>query len=1061
MKIYETAVRKPISVALIFIGIVFFGLYSLTKLGIDQYPDIEVPYISVITTYPGGNAEDIETNITRVLEDQLNSVDNLEKITSKSSDNVSMVTLEFEYGCDLTEAANDVRDVVSRTQSLLPDDVDYPTVMKFSSSMIPIMMLSVTAEESYAALYKILDDKLVNELNRVNGIGSVAIIGAQEREVQVNVDPKKLEAYGLTVESLGGIIAAENINVPAGTLDLGDQTFNLKADLEFDDSRELHDIVVSNQGGRTVMLSDVATIIDTLEKATMDERINGRKGVRIIVQKQSGANSVQIINDIQEKLTEIIPTLPPDCKVETIFESSQEIKDAISSLTDTIMYAFIFVILVVMFFLGRWRATFIICLTIPISLICAFIYLFATGSTLNIISLSALSIAIGMVVDDAIVVLENITTHIERGSKPKEAAIYATNEVWLSVIATTLVVVAVFLPLTMIPGLSGILFKELGWIVTIVVCVSTAAAITLTPMLSSLLLKLDGGVHTYKGIGIIYKPIDKFLVWLDRVYERMLRFVVKWRKSTLLVLMAFFAVSLMLVSQVPTEFFPPADNARISMMVKMPQNVHVDYTTTIARQIDSLIAEKYPYIYMVSTSAGENSSDNAFAAMQTTGSHIINYTMRMPRKSEIARPTIFEISDELRKDLAAIPEIKEFTVTPGGQQGGMSGSSTVDVKVFGYDMVKAMETAKDLQVKLSELSTLRDIQLSREDLEPEYNVVFDREKLAYYGMNSATAAQFIRNRIYGYECTKYREDGDEYNIVVRYAEPFRESIEEVENITLYTAMGRPIKLKEVARVEESFSSPEIERENRQRIITVKGSVGAGVALGDAVAEVNALLAEYQAPAGLTLELGGTIEDQGDAFSDIGMLLVLIIVLVYIVMATQFESLTYPFIIMFTLPFALSGVFIALWMTNTPLSIIALIGGIMLVGIVTKNGIVLVDYMNLLVERGSNVADAVIAGGKSRLRPVLMTSLTTILGMVPMAMGIGEGSETWQPMGIAVVGGLLVSTLLTLFVVPALYAMLEGHNQRKAARKARLEQQQEAFIREQNRQKELAEAQNNK
>ena len=1061
MKIYETAVRKPISVALIFIGIVFFGLYSLTKLGIDQYPDIEVPYISVITTYPGGNAEDIETNITRVLEDQLNSVDNLEKITSKSSDNVSMVTLEFEYGCDLTEAANDVRDVVSRTQSLLPDDVDYPTVMKFSSSMIPIMMLSVTAEESYAALYKILDDKLVNELNRVNGIGSVAIIGAQEREVQVNVDPKKMEAYGLTVESLGGIIAAENINVPAGTLDLGDQTFNLKADLEFDDSRELHDIVVSNQGGRTVMLSDVATIIDTLEKATMDERINGRKGVRIIVQKQSGANSVQIINDIQEKLTEIIPTLPPDCKVETIFESSQEIKDAISSLTDTIMYAFIFVILVVMFFLGRWRATFIICLTIPISLICAFIYLFATGSTLNIISLSALSIAIGMVVDDAIVVLENITTHIERGSKPKEAAIYATNEVWLSVIATTLVVVAVFLPLTMIPGLSGILFKELGWIVTIVVCVSTAAAITLTPMLSSLLLKLDGGVHTYKGIGIIYKPIDKFLVWLDRVYERMLRFVVKWRKSTLLVLMAFFAVSLMLVSQVPTEFFPPADNARISMMVKMPQNVHVDYTTTIARQIDSLIAEKYPYIYMVSTSAGENSSDNAFAAMQTTGSHIINYTMRMPRKSEIARPTIFEISDELRKDLAAIPEIKEFTVTPGGQQGGMSGSSTVDVKVFGYDMVKAMETAKDLQVKLSELSTLRDIQLSREDLEPEYNVVFDREKLAYYGMNSATAAQFIRNRIYGYECTKYREDGDEYNIVVRYAEPFRESLEEVENITLYTAMGRPIKLKEVARVEESFSSPEIERENRQRIITVKGSVGAGVALGDAVAEVNALLAEYQAPAGLTLELGGTIEDQGDAFSDIGMLLVLIIVLVYIVMATQFESLTYPFIIMFTLPFALSGVFIALWMTNTPLSIIALIGGIMLVGIVTKNGIVLVDYMNLLVERGSNVADAVIAGGKSRLRPVLMTSLTTILGMVPMAMGIGEGSETWQPMGIAVVGGLLVSTLLTLFVVPALYAMLEGHNQRKAARKARLEQQQEAFIREQNRQKELAEAQNNK
>lgn len=1047
MKIYESAVRKPISTALIFIAVIVFGLYSLRGIGVDHYPEIEVPYISVITTYPGGNAEDIETNITRLLEDQLNSVDNLEKITSKSSDNVSIVTLEFEYGCDLTEAANDVRDVVSRSQSLLPDNVEYPTVMKFSSSMMPIMMLSVTADESYPALAKILDDKMVNELNRINGIGSVAVIGAQEREVQVNVDPKRLEAYGLTVESLGQLIAAENINVPAGTLDLGDQTFNLKSDLEFDDSRELYDIVVSNRNGRTVMLSDVAEIKDTLEKATMDERINGRKGVRVIIQKQTGANTVQIIEDVQAKLEEIIPTLPNDCKVETIFESSREIKDAINSLAQTIMFAFIFVILVVMFFLGRWRATFIICLTIPISLICSFIYLYVTGSTLNIISLSAISIAIGMVVDDAIVVLENITTHIERGSKPKEAAIYATNEVWLSVIATTLVVVAVFMPLTMLPGMAGILFRELGWIVTIVVCVSTAAAITLTPMLSAYLLKIDGAAHTYKGIGIIYKPIDKFLAWLDRIYERALRVVVRWKKTAILVMMSLFAVSLVLVSQVPTEFFPPTDNARLTMMVKMPQNVHVDYTSKVAHQIEDIIAEKYPYIFMVSTSAGDDTSDNAFAAMQTTGSHIINYNLRMPRLSDMERPTIYEIADGLRAELAAIPEIREFSVTPGGG-GGPSGSSTVDIKVFGHDMDVAMATAKDLQKKMSQLSTLRDVQLSREDLQPEYNVIFDRDKMAYYGLNSATAAQFIRNRIYGYECTKYREDGDEYDIVVRYAEPFRESLESIEDITLYSAMGKPIKLKDVATIEESFSSPEIERENRQRIVTVKGALGAGVPLGDAVAEVNALLAEYETPIGLDLELGGTIEDQSEAFGDIGVLLVLIIILVYIVMATQFESLSYPMIIMFTIPFAMSGVFIALWLTGTPLSLNALIGAILLVGIVTKNGIVLVDYMNLLVERGSSLTDAVIAGGKSRLRPVLMTSLTTILGMLPMALGIGEGSETWQPMGIAVVGGLLVSTMMTLFIVPALYSVLEGHHQRKLARKARLQEHEEAFIREQ-------------
>ncbi len=1050
MKIYESAVRKPISTALIFIGIIVFGLFSVSKLGVDQYPDIEVPYISVITMYPGGNAEDIETNITRVLEDQLNSVDNLDKITSKSSDNVSMIILEFEYGCDLTEAANDVRDVVSRSQSLLPEEVEYPTVMKFSTSMMPVMMLSVTADESYNALYKILDDKMVNELNRINGIGSVAIIGAREREVQINVDPNKLEAYGLTVESLGQIIAAENINVPAGKLDLGTQTFNLKTDLEFQDSRELFDIVISNQNGHTVMLSDVAEIKDTLEELTMDERINGRPGVRILVQKQTGANSVQIVEDVQAKLVEIIPTLPPDCKVETIYESSEYINSSINSLAETIMFAFIFVILVVMFFLGRWRATFIICLTIPISLICAFIYLYAVGSTLNIISLSALSIAIGMVVDDAIVVLENITTHIERGSKPKEAAIYATNEVWLSVIATTLVVVAVFMPLTMIPGMAGILFKELGWIVTIVVCVSTAAAITLTPMLSAYMLKLDGGAHTYKGIGIVYKPIDMFLGWLDNFYEKLLRFVVKWRKTATLVLLLIFGLSLILVSKVPTEFFPPSDNSRISMTVKLPQNTHVDETSRVARQIDSIIAVKYPYIHMVSASAGENSSNNAFAAMQTTGSHLINYNLRMPSRKDVERPTIFEISDGLRGDLAGILEVSEFQVIPGGQQGGGmgGGASTVNIKVFGHDMETAMAAAKDLQARMGNLSTMRDVQLSREDLQPEFNVRFDRQKLSYYGLNSATAAQFIRNRIYGYECAKYREDGDEYNIVVRYAEDFRANVEDVENIVLYTATGQAIKLKEVATISEEYASPEIERENRQRVVTVEGSVGAGVALGDAVAEVNAMLADYEIPAGLSLELGGSVEDQGEAFSDIGLLLILIVVLVYIVMATQFESLLYPFIIMFTIPFAMSGVFIALWLTGTPLSLIALIGAIMLVGIVTKNGIVMVDYMNLLVERGSTITDAVINGGKSRLRPVLMTSLTTVLGMLPMALGIGEGSEIWQPMGVAVVGGLVMSTLITLFIVPSLYAMLEGSKERRARRKAEQELKDEAFIREQ-------------
>ncbi len=1037
MKIYESAVRKPISTILIFIGVIIFGLYSLNQLSVDQYPEIEIPQISVITTYAGANAADIETNITRILEDNLNTVENLTKITSESSDNVSLVTLEFEYGADLTEAANDIRDVVSRSQSLLPDDVDYPTIFKFSTSMMPVMMFAITADESYAALAKILDERFVNVLNRIDGVGAVSIMGAPDREIQVNVDPKRLDGYNLTIEQLGSIVASENVNIPAGTIDIGSNTYNVKSDGEFESSLDLNNIVISNAGGHTVLLSDVATLRDTLETSTMDERINGALGVRVIIQKQSGANTVDIVERIESVMPSIEASLPRDVEIGLIFEGSAEITNSIDSLMETILYAFIFVVLVVMFFLGRWRATFIICLTIPVSLICSFIYLFATGSTLNIISLSSLSLAIGMVVDDAIVVLENISTHIDRGSSPKEAAIYATNEVWLSVIATTLVVVAVFLPLTMIPGMSGIMFRELGWIVTIVVTVSTTAAITLTPMLSAYLLKSGGSVHSYKGIGIVYKPIDSLLAWLDRSYKSLLQTVMSHRVITLLVVAALFVWSLVMMGsgKIATEFFPPSDNSRISATVKLDQTLSVDYTAAVARQIDRIIAENYPEVEIISASSGANSSSDAFAAMQNTGSYIINYNMRLTDLAERDR-SIYEISDLLRSDLDAIPEVRTYTITPGGNQGSMTGGASVSVNVFGYDIEQTNSVAMELRERINTIAGIRDVALSRDDLQPEYNVVFDRERLAYYGISYSTAATFVSNRINGLTASKYREDGEEYDIIVRYGEEYRESISDIENITLRSASGREVKLHDVAYVEEVYAAPSIERENRQRVVRVEGSLGDGVALSEVVGDLHTIIDEFATPDGVTLAIGGTVEDQEEAFSDLGLLFLLIVILVYIVMATQFESLLFPFIIMFTIPLAFTGVIYALYITSTPLSLIALIGAIMLVGIVTKNGIVMVDYMNLLIERGASVYEAIVAGAKSRLRPVLMTSFTTILGMMPMAIGVGTGSETWQPMGIAVIGGLSFSTILTLFVVPIFYALMVNAKNRRNERKTK-------------------------
>ena len=1048
MKIYETSVKKPISTALIFVAVIVFGLYSLKNLAIDQLPEMDLPSISVITTYTGANAEDIENNITRRIEDGLNTVSNLKEITSRSSDGVSLVSLEFEWGTNLDEASNDIRDALGRLNDYLPEDAEEPILFRFNSSLMPIMGFSITAEESYPALNKILEEQFVNRLSRIDGVGSVSVMGAPVREIQVNVDPVKMEAYGLSVEQIGGIIAQENINTSGGVLDIGSHTYNLKADSEFTSSDDLKTILISNLNGQEIYLRDIAEIKDTLEKQTLDERMNGKLGVRVMIQKQSGANTVRIVEKVKKMLPDIQKNLPSDITIHLLSDSSKNIKDSISTLTDTVMFAFLFVILVVLFFLGRWRATLIICLTIPISLIVAFIYLNLTGGTLNIISLSSLSIAIGMVVDDAIVVLENITTHIEKGSKPREAAIYGTNEVWLSVIATTLVVVAVFLPLTMVKGMAGVMFKQLGWIVSLVVSTSTVAAITLTPMLSALLLRIENNQHTYKGISAIYRPIDKFLGWLDRAYDKVLKWALSHKKFIFFAPMALLAVGVWLfATKIPTEFMPSSDGDHMSATVTLDQNLSVEYTSAIARRIDSIVYAKYPEVMLLSTSAGSSNSSNVFAAMSTTGSNIINYTFRLTDPQERER-TVFEIADEFRADLATIPEIKRSIVSAGGGMGGMmGGGSSVQVQIFGHDLELTSDIANDLVAQFSQLEGARDVRLSRDDMRPEYNVEFDRNKLAYYGLNTSTVATAIRNRINGMTASIYREDGEEYYIKVRYGEEHRTSLEDVENILIYNSRGQGVRVRDLGRVTEVYAPPTIERDNRQRLVTVTVALGHNVALGDMVGRVERVLADYPLPEDVYIDIGGDYEDQTESFAELGTLMLLIVLLVYIVMATQFESFVMPFIIMFTILYALPGTAIVLWASNTPLSLMALIAVVMLIGIVVKNGIVMVDFSNLLRERGVGMYDAVLTAGKSRLRPVLMTSLTTILGMLPLAIGMGNGAEMWQPMGIAIIGGLTLSTILTLVAVPILYYVFMGRSERwNARRKARKQQAYEEKMR---------------
>ena len=559
MSLYEGAVKKPIMTSLCFLAVVIFGLFSLSKLPIDLYPDIDTNTIMVMTAYPGASASDIENNVTRPLENTLNAVSNLKHITSRSSENMSLITLEFEYGNDIDVLTNDVRDKLDMVSSQLPDDVENPIIFKFSTDMIPIVLLSVQANESQSALYKILDDRVVNPLARIPGVGTVSISGAPQREIQVYCDPNKLEAYNLTIETISSIIGAENKNIPGGNFDIGNETYSLRVEGEFDDSRQLEDVVVGSYNGANIYLRDVARVVDTVEERAQETYNNGVKGAMIVVQKQSGANSVDISKKVAEALPKLQKNLPSDVKLGVIVDTSDNILNTIDSLAETVMYALLFVVIVVFLFLGRWRATLIICITIPLSLIASFIYLAITGNTINIISLSSLSIAIGMVVDDAIVVLENVTTHIERGSDPKQAAVHGTNEVAISVIASTLTMIAVFFPLTMVSGMSGVLFKQLGWMMCAIMFISTVAALSLTPMLCSQLLRLQK--KPSKMFKLFFTPIEKALDALDIWYAKMLNWAVRHRPIVIVGCIAFFIVSLLCAKGIGTEFFPAQDNA--------------------------------------------------------------------------------------------------------------------------------------------------------------------------------------------------------------------------------------------------------------------------------------------------------------------------------------------------------------------------------------------------------------------------------------------------------------------------------------------------------------------
>ena len=1033
MAIYKTAIQKPITTGLVFVAVIVLGLFSLTRLPIDQMPEMDPPYVTVMTTYAGANASEIETNITKIIENSLNSVDGLKNITSTSKDNMSVVTLEFEWGENIDEALNDIRSYVDLLYDNLPDGVSRPMILKLNSSAMPIMQYGFTARESYPGLDRILEDNVTNVLNRVDGIGNITVSGAPQRYVYIDLDPKQLDAYGIPLELVGNAISANNLDLASGTVKMGKEQYQMRVKGEYVESSEIADIVVTTtMTGKQVFVRDLATVRDTINDLSLDEKINSRDGARLIITKQTGANTVAITREVKKEMEQIMKTLPPDIEVTLIRDGSEEIVNAINGLTSSILYALLFVVLVVFVFLGNWRSTIIIAFTIPISLVTSFIYLLLADSSLNIISLASLTVAIGMVVDDAIVVLENITKHVERGESPREAAIYATNEVWTSVIATTLVLVAVFVPLTMISGMMGIMFRELGWIIAIVVCVSTCAAISLIPMLASKMLKERPFYLTKEAREeaeqkqarrwlTFDKTVGRVFNAIEAGYANILRWCLRHKITTMLIAVAIFAVSMVpvVMGKVGMDFMKEQDNGQISVSAELQRGTRIEETLVTARHMEEDVRRLLgDDVLVLSTNAGSNDDAGMAALFNSTTNNKISMTIRCTKKYDRDR-SIFEMQEQLRKCFAEYPELVTYQVSQGGMMGGGSNNS-LSVEIYGYDFDQTTAFTQELKRRVEQnVKGARDTRISRDEDRAELKIELDKQKLALHGLNESTVAMYIRNRVNGMAAGYLKEDGEEYNIVVRLKEEYRDAISDIEQLSIPTATGSIIKLEELGTVSEYWCPPTIERKNRQRYLTLT-VMPYKTSLRDLAMAVQGEIDQMNVPAGIHVSLAGSYEDQQESTKAMGMVGALIILLVYIVMASQFESFSKPLIIMMSVFFALTGAVLSLLITGENIDMVGMLGLVLLIGIVVKNGIVLVDYINLMRERDVPLNEAIALSGQSRLRPIMMTAFTTILGMIPMATSNAEGSEMWTTLGIVVIGGLTVSTIVTLIVVPVLY-----------------------------------------
>lgn len=1031
MKLSELGVKRPVATMMVFLSVFIIGVVAYRQLAVDMMPEIEAPTISVFTTWSGASTEDVESKITRVVESALGSVTDLDEITSSTSEGVSRVTCKFKWGTELGEASNDMRDLLDRVKRRLPDDADMPIMFKFNSANMPIMFFSVSANENIRQMDKLVNDEVVDALKRVPGVGSAEAFGGYMRQVNVLINPKKMAAYGLSLADIQLAIASENRTEPAGNIKIGELDYTIRVPGEFSDPAQVGDVVVKRDGAALVRLSEVATVEDGFVEENNISETDGRRSMIVIVQKRSGENTVAVCERILKKMEDIKRTLPADYKILLINDSSEIIKKSISAVGETVIYGGIFVILTTLFFLRSIRTSLVIALTIPFSLIIAFIFMFAMGWTINIMSLSALSIAIGMVVDNAVVVLENIMSHVSRGTSRREASMFGADEVGLAVVASTLTTIVVFLPLIFVDGVAGIMMKQLGGLVVATLLASLICSLYLTPMLASKLIPeadIDSGETR----------ANRFQIWsenvflaVERGYGHLLSWSLKFRWLVVLIAIAVIVLAVYGFTRLGSEFLGKEDTGELSITYELPLSTRYEITAETGREILKVVERVIGRENIIISSLSAGGGGGGFGGSRA--SHIGTIRARLVDSDK--RPkTTDQYADEISSEVGEWPEIVKINAGSNDFMSRilMGGGSNLRIDVFGYDLEAGYEVAQRVLGIVRRTEGTRNARISQDVGKPELSVKVDRGRAASVGLSMEEITSAISTLFQGSIASEYREGEDGYDILVRLDETYRRTIEDIRRSELKLRSGEVVRLDTIADVVEASGPVTISRKNQERRVSVYFDT-IDRPQGDVMNDVRAHIeGEVLLPAGTTVEYGGMIEEQEETEQVMIMMISLGLILVFMVMAAQFESFIHPLIIMFSIPFAFSGVVVALGSTDTPLSMTAYIGIILLVGIVVNNAIVLIDYINLLRTRGSKLRDSIVDSGRQRLRPVLITTLTTILGMLPMALSTGDGSAAWRPLALVVVGGLTVSTIVTMVIVPVLYYIIESH--RRLARK---------------------------